>query len=163
MVTYVAIFFDKIMLMKVYIENHTENNDLKQYFPDIRKYFKKTFKHLKLEGDYELTMILVDDEEIHQINKEYRGIDRPTDVITFALNDAEDEYEMMEEDNYLGEIFINVNRVYSQAKEYEHSDKREFCFLFVHGLLHSLGYDHMNEEDEKVMFGLQKEILGDLK
>jgi probable rRNA maturation factor len=149
--------------MRCYITNKTTDKSFKEYYPDIRSYFKETLKTLGLGKNYQIALILVDSKLIQEINRDYRGIDKETDVITFALNDSEDDYEMMEEDVYLGDIFINVDRVYSQAKEYEHSVKREFCFLFVHGLLHSLGYDHMNKKDEKVMFDLQKQILKDLR
>ena len=87
----------------------------------------------------------------------YRGIDRPTDVITFAA--MEGEVFGMEEEIELGDIFINVDAVVDQAKEYGHSQRREIGFLFVHGLLHCFGYDHMTEEDEKEMTALQKQIL----
>ncbi len=102
-------------------------------------------------------VIIIDDERIHKINKEYRKIDRPTDVITFALED--DKQIDTPEVRVLGDIYISYDKVISQSKEYGHSKKRELCFLGIHGLLHLLGYDHMNEKDEKVMFGLQKELL----
>lgn len=104
----------------------------------------------------------MDPEEIHEINKTYRGINRPTDVISFALMDSEDDYEMMEDDNELGDIFINVEAIRNQAKEYGHSLRREVCFLFTHGLLHLLGYDHMEEDEEKEMFALQDVILDEI-
>ncbi|MCF0114831.1 MAG: rRNA maturation RNase YbeY, partial [Erysipelotrichaceae bacterium] len=107
-----------------------------------------------------LSVIFVRSRTIHTINRDYRGIDRPTDVISFALLDEEDVYDFPEEEMIeLGEIFINIDYAKKQAKEYGHSYEREICFLFTHGLLHCLGYDHMNEEDEKEMFSLQKEIL----
>lgn len=117
---------------------------------------------LKLEDEYSMSVIFVDPEEIHEINKTYRNIDRPTDVISFALRDEADDYEMMEEDNELGDIFINIQAIVDQASEYGHSMRREVCFLFTHGLLHLLGYDHMCEEDEKQMFALQDVILDDI-
>lgn len=102
-------------------------------------------------------VIIIDNDSIHKINKEYRNIDRETDVITFAL---EDNKQIDTKDvRVLGDIYISYDRVISQAKEYNHSTRREICFLAVHGLLHLLGYDHMNKEDEEVMFGLQKELL----
>ena len=95
------------------------------------------------------------------MNREYRGVDRPTDVITFALQDEMSELESMYEEieQELGDIFISVDTAKRQAQEYGHSLRREVCFLFTHGLLHLLGYDHMTEEDEKVMFALQDTIL----
>ena len=102
----------------------------------------------------EFNVIIINNEEIHKINKEYRGIDRPTDVISFALEDYKDiKYE--NDYRVLGDIYISID----QAKEYGHSEKRELAFLAVHGLLHLLGYDHMEKEDEKVMFSRQELIL----
>ena len=108
----------------------------------------------KFNIDKSATIILVNIDEIHRINKEYRNIDRPTDVISFE----EEKYDYSDE-SYLGEIFICIDKVYMQAKEYEHSEIREFAFLLCHGLLHINGYDHLNEKDEKIMFSLQDEIL----
>lgn len=106
----------------------------------------------------EFNVIIINNEEIHKINKEYRGIDRPTDVISFALEDYKD---IKYENNYrvLGDIYISIDKVKEQAKEYGHSEKRELAFLAVHGLLHLLGYDHMEPDDEKDMFDLQNKLL----
>ena len=103
---------------------------------------------------------LVSLEEIHKINKEYRHVDRPTDVISFALADNKDQNDYFE--NELGDIFINIDAAKRQAVEYQHSLKREICFLFTHGLLHLNGFDHMNKEDEKEMISYQKKILNDI-
>lgn len=106
----------------------------------------------------EFNVIIINNEEIHKINKEYRGIDRPTDVISFALEDYKDiKYE--NDYRVLGDIYISIDKVKEQAKEYGHSEKRELAFLAVHGILHLLGYDHMEKEDEKVMFSKQELIL----
>ena len=106
----------------------------------------------------EFNVIIINNEEIHKINKEYRGIDRPTDVISFALEDYKDiKYE--NDYRVLGDIYISIDKVKEQAKEYGHSEKRELAFLAVHGLLHLLGYDHMEKEDEKVMISKQELIL----
>lgn len=131
------------------------------YEEQFIKIIERTLNHLKIDDAIELSCILVDDEDIHHINKEYRDMDRSTDVISFALEDNEQFYvEGMPRS--IGDIFISVDHAKMQAKEYGHSLKREMCFLFTHGLLHLLGYDHMNEEDERVMFSLQKEILESL-
>lgn len=103
------------------------------------------------------SIIFVSAEEIQTINKTYRQIDKVTDVISFAFEDNKDDF--MLENRVLGDIYICIPRMISQAKEYGHSETRELSFLVVHGLLHLLGYDHMNKEDEEKMFGLQKEIL----
>jgi len=126
--------------------------------------YAKIFSHLGLNGNYFTDVTIVNNEEIHKINKEYRKVDRPTDVISFAFLD--DKKELVPEDGSpisLGEIIISFEKAEEQAKEYNHSLLREMSFLFVHGMLHLLGYDHMNEHDEKIMFGLQDEILGGLK
>ena len=107
-------------------------------------------------GDVIFNIIIVDNEYIHHLNKEYRGIDRETDVITFAL---EDDKTFNPVERILGDVYISIDKARSQAKDYGHSLKREISFLAIHGLLHLLGYDHMKPEDEKVMFGLQDEIL----
>ena len=96
------------------------------------------------------------------IHREYRNIDRSTDVISFALQDDDSNIFVQEEQNELGDIFINVQAIRDQAKEYGHSLRREACFLFCHGLLHLMGYDHMTKEDEKEMFTLQDVILNEV-
>lgn len=117
--------------------------DFEKIIEDIEKGF---------ESDKEASLILVDLDEITRINKEYRDKDYPTDVISFEEDDEEDEM-------YLGDIFLSVDKCLMQAKEYGHSNEREFAFLVIHGLLHLHGYDHLNEEDEKIMFKKQDEIL----
>lgn len=149
--------------MNCVIKNETKHKEYDEYFPLIEEYFKKTLKHLKKEGNYVISLILVGPIKIKRINRDYRHIDKVTDVISFALMDTEDDYILPTDEIELGDIFINANRIKSQAFDYGHSEKREFIFLFVHGLLHCLGYDHMEEDDEKVMIALQKEILGDLR
>ncbi|MBQ1900909.1 MAG: rRNA maturation RNase YbeY [Erysipelotrichaceae bacterium] len=144
------------------IINKTRYNDLKQYYPLLQEYYDKTLEVLGMEDDYVLSVILVGPITIRRINRDYRQKDAVTDVISFALLDDEDTVEY-EDDVELGDIFINRNRVFSQAEEYGHSVKREFVFLFVHGMLHLLGYDHMTKEDEEKMFALQRKIVGDLK
>lgn len=127
---------------------------------DIEKVLEIAIKKLNLK-DIEFNIIFVDNEYIHKLNKEYRNIDRETDVISFALEDDNSFPEM--ETKVLGDIYISIDKVKSQAEEYGHSFKREICFLAVHGFLHINGYDHMNKEDEEVMFGLQEEILNEAK
>lgn len=144
------------------IVNKTNYNDLDKYYPLIKKYYKKTINILKLEDSYDLSLIIVGPKKIREINREYRKIDKPTDVISFAMIDSDDDL-FYDDAIQLGDIFINRNKVLSQSKEYNHSIKREFVFLFVHGLLHLLGYDHMNLKDEKIMFSIQNKIVGDLK
>ena len=139
-----------------YIEVFNEyNKDIKEL--DILKDFINYASEKLSLKNVMFNVIIIDNDSIHKINKEYRGIDRPTDVITFALED--DKKIDTPEVRILGDIYISYDKVISQAKEYGHSTKRELCFLGVHGLLHLLGYDHMNKKDEEEMFSLQKELL----
>ena len=140
----------------------TRNKELDSYFKDIKKYYKKTLEVLKIEDDLDLSLIIVGKTKIRSINRDYRNKDAITDVISFANIDSND-YDYLCDDVNLGDIFINVDRVKSQAKKYGHSIKREFVFLFIHGFLHLLGYDHMEKEDEEIMFALQDKIIGELK
>lgn len=116
---------------------------------------KATLKHENCEEAI-FSIIFVSDEEIHQINREYRNVDRVTDVISFALEDEKNNYS---EVRVLGDIYVSIPQMKRQAMAFGHSEKRELSFLVVHGLLHLLGYDHMNEEEEKEMFALQELIL----
>lgn len=103
-------------------------------------------------------LIIVDNTYIHQLNKEYRNIDRETDVITFALED-DDTLVLPDDIRVLGDIYISIDKAKSQAEEYGHTLLRELSFLAVHGFYHLLGYDHMTKEEEKVMFAKQEEVL----
>lgn len=124
----------------------------------IRSLARMVKKVEKVKGRHVLSVIFVNEEEMHQINKLYRNIDRSTDVISFAEVDSGYDHLPYE----LGDIFVNTDRVKSQADSYGHSEKREFAFLILHGMLHLLGYDHQTETDEKRMFALQDEILNRL-
>lgn len=121
------------------------------------KIIKGVFKAIKNKKEFNI--IFVDDEEIQRINREYRKIDKVTDVISFALCDDPDN-QMTDE---LGDIFIDLDQAFRQAKDYGHSITREVAFLAVHGYLHLCGYDHMTKEDEEVMFKKQDEILAAAK
>ena len=142
--------------MEITVLNRT-NENLDLYSNLFKKISRSAEKLLKLDEDYEISVTFVRSRTIHTINRDYRGIDRPTDVISFAIQDDLEDFE--EEYNDLGDIFINIDYARKQAKEYGHSYEREICFLFTHGLLHCLGYDHMEEKDAEVMFKLQDEIL----
>lgn len=148
----------------VEIYDLTRKKELSEFFDDINEYYRRTLDVLDIKDEMDLSLIIVGKTKIRNINRDYRNIDRVTDVISFANIDS-DDYDYLAEDGEvnLGDIFINVDRVKSQAKKYGHSIKREFMFLFVHGMLHLLGYDHMEKEDEKIMFSLQDRIIGELK
>ena len=123
--------------------------------------------YLKLPENTEMSVTLMDNEHIHEINKKYRGVDKPTDVISFAIEeDDPDEVPIIlpEDEEFdipknIGDIMVSMDKVKEQGEYLGHSEDRELGFLVVHGFLHLNGYDHMKEEDEKEMFGLQREIL----
>jgi probable rRNA maturation factor len=143
------------MIERTYnIEDNNLYNDY-DYLYDVLDY---ALEHQKVKNAI-FSVIFVEDEEIHTINREYRNVDRITDVISFAFEDNEDI--MYNEIRMLGDIYICIPQMKRQAESYGHSEKRELSFLAVHGILHLLGYDHMNEEDEKEMFALQELILND--
>ena len=141
--------------MKDYIFNTTnENVDVEE----LDKVIKFACNHLKIENPL-LNIVIVDNKKIQEINREYRNKDAVTDVISFAFEEVDDvSYENF---RFLGEIYISYERCVSQASDYGHSVKREFCYLAVHGLLHLLGYDHMVDEDKKIMRALEEEILNE--
>ena len=123
---------------------------------------KVAFSYLNIKENYEVDVSLVDDETIHQVNREYRNVDRVTDVISFAFNDdkdPKDQINSLDVQKMLGEILICLPQAKRQAAEIGNSIERELSFLFTHGLLHLLGYDHMTPEDEAIMFPLQEKIL----
>ena len=134
--------------------NNLTNENLKE-INELNDYIEYLFNYMNIK-DSVMSIIIVDNDYIHKINKEYRNIDRETDVISFALEEGESIDEPVKT---LGDIYISIDRVYSQAKEYGHSVKRELFFLVTHGFLHLLGYDHMKKEDEDIMFPLQEKIL----
>ena len=132
------------------------DNELYNEYDYLEEVIDYTLEHEKVENAI-FSIIFVDDEEIHNMNRDYRGVDRVTDVISFAFEDNENiVYNNV---RMLGDIYICIPQMKRQAEEYKHSEKRELSFLVVHGLLHLLGYDHMNPEDEKIMFDLQELIL----
>ena len=135
-----------------------EDNELYNDYEYLYDVLDHTLKNQKVDNAI-FSVIFVEDEEIHTMNRDYRGVDRVTDVISFAFEDNNDL--VYNEIRMLGDIYICIPQMKRQAESYDHSEKRELSFLAVHGLLHLLGYDHMNEEDEKVMFALQELILNE--
>ena len=135
------------------------DNNLYKDYDFLNDVIKKTLEHESAEDAY-LSVIFVDLDEIKKINKEYRGINKETDVISFALEDNKSFRPAL---RMLGDIYVCIPKMILQAKSYGHSEKRELSFLVCHGLLHLLGYDHMkSKEEEEKMFSLQDEILNSL-
>ena len=125
------------------------------YLDDV---IKRTMKHEKVKNA-NFSIVFVGNEKIQELNRDYRGKDSITDVISFAFED--NERVVYNNVRFLGEIYICIPRMKEQAKEYGHSETRELAFLTVHGLLHLLGYDHQTKEEEEIMFGLQEVILNE--
>ncbi len=146
--------FSSLNKFKIY--NLTEY-DIHNEIKIIKKYVKKCLREENVKGS-SFNIILITNEEIKKLNAKYRNIEKETDVISFALEDEKNEKFFLKE-RVLGDIYISVDKAKSQSNEYGHSLKRELSFLAVHGLLHLLGYDHIEKEDEKIMFEKQELIL----
>lgn len=131
----------------------------------IQEVIAQAAQHLNLGEDYEVDISIVSDQEIHELNRTYRGIDRPTDVLSFALEETTEDDPLgqvplpADLGRFLGDIIISYPRTQAQAEDYGHSLERELAFLAVHGFLHLNGYDHQSPEEEAEMFGLQEEVL----
>jgi len=146
----------------ILIDNRTEEAFSLELSQTIEKIIIDSLAYEGFEMPCEVSVSIVDNEEIHQINRQFRDIDRATDVLSFPLLTFE-EGEIPDlnekEEVLLGDIIISLERAREQAEEYGHSLKREIAFLTAHSMLHLLGYDHMEEEEEKEMFAKQREIL----
>lgn len=140
--------------------NNFGDKEVKQ---KILQIFKIALKETNKKDNVSANITVVGRKKIREMNKEYREVDRVTDVLSFPMLDGceFDSGEIIDNEitTDLGDIVICKSRAIEQAKEYGHSYQREFCFLALHGFLHILGYDHVIEEDEKIMFSLQDKIL----
>ena len=159
--------------MNLVIEKETDINFDFDYEEAAKSIIDQSLKYLKCPYEVQLNLTLTDNDGIHAINKEYRQIDRPTDVLSFPLVDypapnvfpesledeAEDYFDLDTGELMLGDIIISVEKCKEQAKEYGHSELREYSFLIVHSMLHLFGYDHMEDDERAVMEEKQREIL----
>lgn len=145
-------------MLDITIINETEY-DSSEYEAIIHKVFNEVEKQEKIDKDYEVSVIFVSKAKIQEINKTYRNIDKETDVISFSYLEDTEKFTNI---TTLGDIFICLDIMKEQAKMYNHSEEREVAFLAVHGLLHLLGYDHEDQEAEKIMFQKQEDILNNL-
>ena len=146
--------------MDVLFENNT-NEEIN--YKLIEKVISEALRYEGVNDNTEVSVTIVDNEEIRKINNKFINIDRATDVLSFPLIDFDNE--SLPDDGskiYLGDIIISIERAKEQAKEYGHSIDREIGFLTAHSMLHLLGYDHMVPEEEKEMFAKQEEILNNL-
>lgn len=124
----------------------------------VKKSISEVLKEENLEDNVQVSVSFVGDEEIQQLNRDFRCVDSSTDVLSFPMDD-----EFKIEETILGDVIINTKRVIEQAKEFGHSNTRELSYLTVHSILHLLGYDHMEEEDKKVMRAKEKDIMKSLE
>ena len=146
-----------------------ENNQTEIAIPEeleetLKKAMEIVAKKEALGPNTEVDITIVDNAEIHTLNREYRGIDRPTDVLSFALDEGDEEPEVEdgEAEHLLGDVIISAPRAVEQGEEFGHGLTREMTYLAVHGMLHLLGYDHMEEEEREQMEARQREILNGL-
>lgn len=142
-----------MILLEINFINQTNDESWRAYEKHCEPLFNRTLEVLGKDDNVLVNIVLMEAEDIHQYNRDYRQIDRATDVLSF------EDGELIEGVLNLGDILISVQHIEDQAKEYGHSTKREFCFLMVHGFLHLYGYDHQTEAEETIMLKLQKEIL----
>lgn len=149
----------------MYIDFHDQTNSVpSDYIDMIQRLITYAAKKEGVSQEAELSINFVSNKEIQEINRNYRQKNVPTDVISFAMQEAgEGEIDIIDEDLplLLGDIVISIDKAREQADEYNHSLERELGFLSVHGFLHLLGYDHMTKQDEKTMFAKQDLILGE--
>lgn len=162
--------------MSIYIENETETALDFDYEDVIRKVINYSLDFIQCPYETEVNVVITDNNGIHQVNKEYRNIDRPTDVLSFPMIEYEEagNFDIIDEENedgfnpetgelVLGDIMISIEKVKEQALDYGHSELREMAFLTAHSMLHLFGYDHMEEEERKVMEEAQRSIMDSLK
>ena len=141
----------------------------KEYEEIIKKVLQQCFKEEKMQNSkLYITIILTDKENIKRINKQYRNIDKATDVLSFPMFEKDELDKKIENKNFeheyvLGDIIISIPKVEEQAKEYGHSFERELSYMLVHGFYHLMGYDHIKEEDKKIMRPKEEKILQQLK
>ncbi|GLI18508.1 endoribonuclease YbeY [Tepidanaerobacter syntrophicus] len=151
------------MMADVIINNMQNKIEVSKELEDlIAKVINASLLAENVSGDVEVSIVLVDDEYIQNLNKNYRSIDAPTDVLSFAMRESVDESDISfecEEEELLGDVVISLERARSQAEEYGHSIEREIGFLVTHGILHLLGYDHETESERAVMRNKEEKIL----
>ena len=148
--------------MTLLTDNRTDFEISGEIMEAVEKACLETLKYEEFDEDCEISLSFVTNEEIHQINRQFRNVDAPTDVLSFPqLTFEEGEEADVNENGEIvpGDIIISVERAKEQAEEYGHGLKREIAFLTVHSMLHLLGYDHMEKDEEEDMFRRQKEIL----
>lgn len=145
--------------MNLLFDDRQEDIEITNDMLDIVKIsIAEVLKEEEIDENVQVSISFVGDEEIQRLNKDFRGVDSSTDVLSFPMDD-----EFQIEETMLGDVIINTKRVLEQAKEFGHSNTRELSYLTVHSILHLLGYDHMEDEDKEVMRSKEKSIMDSLK
>ena len=153
----------------MYQLEYLEQKQNSKYEEIIEKVIKKCFEVENLiDSQLYISITLTNPENIHKINKEYRNVDKPTDVLSFPMFEKEEIDKKIEEKDFeyediLGDIVISIEQVQNQAEEYGHGFEREFAYMIVHGFYHLMGYDHMVEEDKAIMRQKEENILNSLE
>jgi probable rRNA maturation factor len=143
--------------MEILIKNQQKILKLNQR--KIKEIIKKVLQYLKVDEETEVSVLFTDDEFIRSLNNKYRGIDKPTDVLSFSLQEGAVKSPEVEGDKLLGDIIISVETAQRQADTLNHSREKELTVLLIHGLLHLIGYDHEEDKDYKIMREKESEIL----
>ncbi len=143
--------------MEILIKNQQKITKLNQR--KIKGIIKKVLQNLKVDKEIEISVLFTDDKFIRSLNNKYRGIDKPTDVLSFSLQEGAIKPPEVESDKLLGDIIISVETAQRQADNLNHSMEKELTVLLIHGLLHLTGYDHEKDKDYKIMLGKESEIL----
>ncbi len=147
--------------MELIIDDRQEKLDVsEELIEKINDIIVECLDYEGYDDEYEVSLSFVDNKEIHELNKQFRGIDRPTDVLSFPM--LSDEFDIELEEESLGDIVISLERAFEQSVEYNHSFEREVCFLVCHSTFHLLGYDHDTEENTKIMRQKEEYILNKL-
>lgn len=145
--------------MELYIDNRQEKYDITRELEElIELVVIESFKAEGMNNNYEISLSFVTDEEIRELNRDYRGIDNSTDVLSFPI---EDEFDL--DIPLLGDIIISLDTAYRQAEEYKHSIKRELVYLVCHSMFHLFGYDHLEESEKEKMRAKEKKVMENLK
>lgn len=147
--------------MEIILDDRQDKIKVSEDFLEkIHDIIVETLHYEGYDDNYEVSLSFVDNEEIHELNKEFRGVDRATDVLSFPL--LTDEFDVEIEEESLGDIVISLERALEQSEEYNHSFEREVCFLVCHSMFHLLGYDHDTEENTKDMRKREEDVLNKL-
>ena len=145
--------------MNLLFDDRQEDIEITNDILDVVKVsIAEVLKEEEIDENVQVSISFVGDEEIRNLNKDFRGVDSSTDVLSFPMDD-----EFQIEETMLGDVIINTKRVLEQAKEFGHSNTRELSYLTVHSILHLLGYDHMEDEDKEIMRSKEKSIMDSLK